>query len=339
MEYRRLGRTGLQVSAIALGSWATIGERLNDDASSALVAHAYDLGVTYFDTAETYADGRSEEVLGAALKRLRAPRESFVVSGKVFHGTHGRRPGSWGLSRKHIVEGCHATLRRTGLDHLDILLCHRFDPDVPLEETVRAMSDLVTRGDILYWGTSEWTVTQVAEARDIARARGHAPPQVEQLLYNVLERDKVEREFAPAAEDLGIGLTIWSPLAYGLLSGRYDHGVPADGRLARAGYEWLSASAFGTDPREETHRRLAAFSRLAAEHTVSPSRLALAWVLRHPAVASAICGASRPEHLSDNAGALDVVPLLDRTLLARIDALLGMPEPPPPRTEDKETTR
>ncbi|MFE6054268.1 aldo/keto reductase [Kitasatospora sp. NPDC056446] len=319
MRYRRLGATGLEISAVGLGSWATIGERLDDDAAARLVARAYDLGVTYFDTAETYADGRSEEALGRVLHRLGLPRETLVLSGKVFYGTHRRRPGSWGLSRKHVVEGCHATLRRLGVDHLDVLLCHRFDPDVPLAETVRAMSDLVARGDVLYWGTSEWKPAQVAEARDLAERHGWAPPRVEQLLYNVLERDRLEGEFAPVAERLGIGLTTWSPLGYGLLSGRYDQGVPADGRLADPAYGWLRDHALGPGVLE----RAAAFTRLAQESGLTPSRLAIAWVLRNPAVASAICGASRPDHLDDNTGAVDALDLLDDGLSARIDAVVG----------------
>lgn len=307
MRYRKMGSTGLELSALGLGSWATIGERLDTRQSAALLDTAFELGINYLDTAETYAAGATERVLGEALARLARPRESYVISAKVYWGVHDRRPNTWGLSRKHVVEGCHASLRRLRLNHLDLLLCHRHDPDTPLAETVRAMSDLVTRGDVLYWGTSEWPVEQVLAAQQIADQHGFVGPSVEQLQYSVLVPDRVDVDYAAVARATGLGITAWSPLAYGLLTGRYDDGVtPESGRLARPAYRWLHDTALGDDP-ERTLATVREINSLARQRGMTPSRLALAWVLANPAVSSAICGASDPEHLRDNVGALDVL--------------------------------
>lgn len=323
MQYRRLGNLGLEVSAISLGSWATFGERLDDEATVGILKIAYELGVNFFDSAETYARGAAEEALGRAFRQLGWPRETFLVSGKVLWGVHGRRPNTWGLSRKHVFEGCHATLRRLGLDYLDFYFCHRYDEHVPLIETVRAMSDLVRQGKVLYWGTSEWSADQLREACRIARSEGFVPPQLEQLQYNLLVRDKLEQEMAGLRSELGLGLAVWSPLAYGLFSGRYDRGWPPDGRLSLEKYSWLRETMLGKD---ETLvlQRVRAVNALARKIGTTPSRMALAWVLRNRSVDTVITGASSPDQLRDTLGALEVVGQLDDELLKRINAALGL---------------
>jgi voltage-dependent potassium channel beta subunit len=322
MQYRRLGATGLQTSAISLGSWGTIGERLEVPESMTLMDEAYQLGVNFFDSAETYADGNAEVTLGTALHKLGWPRETFLVSSKVFWGVHGKRPNTWGLSRKHIIEACHAALRRLRVDHLDLYLCHRNDPTTPLSEIVSAMSDLVRQGKVMYWGTSEWPPALVEEAHRLAIERGEVPPVLEQLQYNLLERDRVERDFAELPHRIGLGLTIWSPLAYGLLAGRYDDCFPDDARLSDPAYEWLRRTAFGDD-QDGVLARVRAVNALARELGLHPATLALAWVLRNPDVSTAICGASRPSQLPAQFAALDVVDELDDDLLVRIDLLLA----------------
>jgi voltage-dependent potassium channel beta subunit len=322
MRYRRLGGTGLLLSEISLGTWATVGQALDDAGSLALLDEAYQLGVNFIDNAETYGDGAAEAATGRVLARLRWPRETIVLSGKVFWGTHDGRPNTNGLGRKHIVEGCHATLRRLGVEHLDLFLCHRPDPDTPLAETVAAMSDLVRQGKILYWGTSEWQAATHEQAHALAVELGGYRPVVEQPQYNLLVRARVEREYA----HLPVGLTTWSPLAYGLLSGGYDAGVQPTSRLGRAGYGWLRSSALGADE-PATLARVRRYTALARELGVEPAALAIAWVLRNPAVTSAICGASSPAQLRANVAALDLGDILDDELCARIDDALRTPEP------------
>jgi voltage-dependent potassium channel beta subunit len=332
MPYRRLGRTGLEVGAISLGSWATFGERVDLETTVDILKLAYERGVNLFDTAETYARGAAEETLGRALSRLGWPRETFVISGKVFWGVHGRRPNTWGLSRKHVFEGCHATLRRLGLDHLDLYLCHRYDENVPLVETVRAMSDLVRQGKILYWGTSEWSAGQFREACLIAHSEGLVPPQLEQVQYNILVRDRLEGEMTELKAETGLGLTVWSPLAYGLFTGRYDGGVPWDGRLGLEKYVWLREDALGS-AEADVLQRIRAVNAIAREIGMTPSRMALAWVLRNRTVDSAITGASRPEQLHETLGALAVVDRIDDALSHRIDLALGRKSAVPERSD------
>lgn len=327
MTYRRMGATGLKLSAISLGTWSTVGERLDDEASLVLLDEAREIGVNFVDGAETYADGASEEATGRVLAKLDWPRETYVLSAKVYWGVHGGRPNTYGLSRKHVQESCHASLRRLGVEHLDLYLCHRADPDTPLAETVLAMTDLVRRGTVLYWGTSEWDPAQVAEAQRLAAELGGVAPVVEQLQYNLLHRHRVERDFAPLAERTGLGLTTWSPLAYGLLTGRYDTGI-GPGRLSEAGYRWLRRDALGPDERStlDTVRRV---NGVARDLGVPPAALALAWVLRNPLVSSAICGASDPAQLRESTRALDLAGQLDDGVCRRLDeALAG-----PPRLE------
>ncbi len=299
MRYRRMGATGLLLSEIALGTWATVDERLDPATSLALITKAYDLGVNVFDTAETYGDGRAEEVLGEILRQRGWGRETFVICTKVMWGVGPQRPNSWGLSRKHVIEGCQASLRRLQLDHVDILLCHRPDPETPLEETVQAMGSLVQAGKALYWGTSEWPASLIAEARRIADAIGTPCPVVDQSRYNLFDRDRVERELVPLA---GQGLAIWgwSPLSYGVLAGRYAPGREASSRLERPGMDWLKEDAIGGDRGATRLALAAALSELADERGVHPAVLALAWALAGPNIASVVTGASDPADLASN---------------------------------------
>jgi voltage-dependent potassium channel beta subunit len=318
MRYRRLGRSGLQVSAVSLGTWATIGESVDERLGLRILDAAYAAGVNLLDTAETYGDGRAELALGGALRRLKWPRETYAVCAKVFWGVHGGRPTSRGLSRKHVIEGAHASLRRLGLDHLDILLCHRPDPDTPVEETVRAMSDLVTAGTILYWGTSEWSPDQVAGAIVVADRVGGHRPVTEQLRHNLLSPDRVRRDFGPLISRTGLGVMAWSPLAYGLLAGRYQEAAHT-GRLSRAEYAWLREDVFG-DAEADVLDRVRAFGVLAADAGLPPAVLALAWVLRDPVVSTAICGASTVRQMETNVRAGAGVDL-DPALWQRIERL------------------
>lgn len=315
MQYRTMGRTGLKLSALSLGAWLTFGSQIDEATAREILHRAYDLGVNFFDNADVYAQGRAEVVMGQAIRDL--PRPSLVVSSKVFwptlEGVNGR-----GLSRKHIFESCAASLRRLGTDYLDLYFCHRYDVETPLEETVRAMDDLVRQGKVLYWGTSEWRAAQIAQAIAIARAGGMEAPVVEQPQYNLLVRERVEGELAPAAGDLGIGLVTWSPLASGLLSGKYNRGMPADSRIAQERHAWLRESLT-----EENLARTRALGELAAELGCSASQLAIAWLLRLPQVTSVITGATRVAQLEENLGALEVLGRLGVDGLERIEAIAG----------------
>jgi voltage-dependent potassium channel beta subunit len=319
--YRRLGSSGLKVSAISLGAWATIGETLDLRESTRLLDEAYGLGVNFFDNAETYGDGVAEATMGRALAALGWSRETFLVSSKVYWGTGSDRPTAKGLSRKHVFEACEGALRRLGIDYLDLYLCHRPDPETPIEETVRAMSDLIShQGKVLYWGTSEWSAQAITEAHRVARELGLVAPITEQAQYNLLTRSRVEREYAELYSDPGLGLTIWSPLAYGLLTGRYNEGLDVDGRLARAGYEWLRDGVLGESPRRLT-AAVRAFCLLAREHGVAPAQLSMAWVLRNDNVSTAITGASSIAQLRETVAAVDLPDLLTRALCDELDRL------------------
>jgi voltage-dependent potassium channel beta subunit len=321
MIYRRLGTSGLQVSAVSLGAWATIGERLDTRASTRLLAAAFAAGINFFDNAETYGDGRAEETMGRALAQLRWPRGEFVVSSKVFWGTGSERPTARGLSRKHVVEACEAALRRLGVEHLDLYLCHRQDPQTPIAETVRAMSDLIAHhGKVLYWGTSEWPAAAIEEAHRVARQDGLVAPVCEQSQYNLLTRTRVEREYGELYERLGMGLTVWSPLAYGLLTGRYNDGMDAPGRLARPGYEWLCEEVFASNARARV-AAVRAFCECAREHGFAPAQLALAWVLDNARVSTAITGASSAEQLRETVAAVALLDQLTPALRAQLDGI------------------
>ncbi|WP_449465866.1 potassium channel beta subunit family protein [Stenotrophomonas humi] len=323
MQYRRLGSSGLQLSALSFGAWVTFGSQIGRDESRNLVAAAWDNGVNFFDNAEGYAKGRAEEVMGDVIADLRLPRDGFVVSSKVFFGSaEDPAPTQRGLSRKHVTDACHAALKRLRVDYLDLYYCHRPDPDTPISETVLAMDTLVRQGKVLYWGTSEWSGAQIAEAVAFARANHLYAPTMEQPQYNLLHRQRVEQEYASLYADAGLGTTIWSPLASGLLTGKYNDGIAADSRLGQPSLEWLQASVLG-EPADDRLGKVRRFSALAAELGESPAQLAIAWCLRNPNVSSVILGASRVSQLEENLRALDVLERVDAQGWQRIEAIFG----------------
>lgn len=322
MQYRRLGKSGLQVSEISLGSWLTFGKQIGDDVAEQLMIAAYDHGVNFFDNAEIYARGKSEIVMGNILKKVQWSRDTYVVSSKVFWG--GDKPNQTGLSRKHIFEACHAALKRFQLDYLDLFFCHRADPNTPMEETVWAMNDLIRQGKILYWGTSEWTAQEIMEAFMVARQHNLIPPTMEQPQYNMFYRYRFEVEYARIFDVMQYGSTTWSPLASGLLSGKYNNGVPENTRLTMEGLDWLRDKTL-SDERVEKVRKL---SQLASDIGTTMPRLAIAWVLKNKHVSTVITGASKLEHLLDNIAAAEAVQLIDESVAEQIEKILNnKPQP------------
>jgi voltage-dependent potassium channel beta subunit len=325
MIYRRLGRAGLQLSAFSFGSWVTFKNQIEESKARDLMAMAYERGVNFFDNAEIYANGESETIMGISLKKLGWSRDSYCVSSKAFWG--GKLPTQVGLSRKHLRDACHAALKRLQVDYLDLYFCHRPDPETPIEETVRAMTDLIHQGKVLYWGTSEWSAQQITEAFGIARQFNLEPPSMEQPQYNLFHRDRVESEYAPLYEKFGLGTTIWSPLASGILTGKYKNGVPADSRMAVAGYEWLREeveSAEGRSKIEKTNQLIP----IAADIGATVGQLSLAWCLLNENVSTVILGATRLEQLKENLLALETLEKLTPDVRARIEAIVkNKPEP------------
>lgn len=320
MLYRRLGQTGLQVSALSFGAWVTFGNQIGDDTARDLLHTAYDGGINFFDNAEGYADGQAEIVMGRILKNSGWARASYAVSSKVFFGDAYKGPNGRGLSRKHVVEACHAALARLQVEHLDLYLCHRPDPDTPVLETCRAMHDLVAQGKVLYWGTSEWSAAEIAAARKACEKHNFHAPVVEQPQYNLFHRRRVEEEYASLYDtEPGLGTTIWSPLATGLLTGKYNDGVPTDSRLNVKGLEWLRDRV--TDAQKDKLAVVPALAAISRELDTTLPRLAVAWCLANPRVSTVILGASKPAQLRENLGALDVLPQLTPAILARLDAL------------------
>jgi voltage-dependent potassium channel beta subunit len=322
MEYRRLGRSGLQVSALSFGSWLTFGNQISDEQASELMHLAYENGINFFDNAETYANGKSEIVMGNILAKSGWSRDTFVVSSKVFWG--GTLPNQKGLSRKHLIEACHAALKRLQVDYLDLYFCHRPDIDTPVEETVRAMSDLIQQGKVLYWGTSEWSGQEIQEAYSVARQYNLIPPTMEQPQYNLFTRERFEKEYHKLYQnEVGLGTTIWSPLASGLLTGKYAGGVPQDSRAeAHKQTEWLYARFTNEEAQKklDTVRRL---SELAQEIGTNVTLLSLAWCLKNPNVSSVILGASKTAQLQENLKAIEVQSLLTPEVMERIDGIMG----------------
>ncbi len=318
MFYRRLGSAGIKVSVLSLGSWVTYGNQVQVEDSADMLKLAYEAGVNFFDNAEVYSAGESEKIMGAALRKLNWRRGSYLVSTKLFWGIHEGPNEKNTLNRKYLLEAMDGSLERLGLDHVDLVYCHRPDPDTPMEETVRAMNDIVASGKAFYWGTSEWSAEQIREAWEIADRRNLHRPQMEQPLYNMIARAKVEKEFARLYDGIGLGLTTFSPLASGLLSGKYKNGIPAGTRFALPGYEWLQKRYLHDD----IPAIVARLEPIAAELGCTMSQLGIAWVARNPRVSSVITGASRREQLVENLGALDVIPKLTSEILARIDETL-----------------
>lgn len=318
MEYRRLGKSGLQVSALSLGSWLTFGQQISDQTADELMGIAYDAGVNFFDNAEGYAEGKSEIVMGKILKARKWERESFVVSSKVFFGTENKGPNRMGLSRKHVIEACHGALKRLQVDYLDLYFCHRPDKNTPIEETVWAMNTLLQQGKILYWGTSEWSASEIMEAIRVAKQYNLIGPTMEQPQYNLLERNKMENEYLLLFKEYGLGTTIWSPLASGLLSGKYTSGVTKDTRLELKGMEWLKDAVLN----EEKLKKAEKLQGLADQLNIPLAKLSLAWCLKNPNVSTVILGASKTAQLKENLTTLEVLPLLTEKVLADIEDIM-----------------
>ncbi len=323
MQYRRLGSSGLQVSALSFGAWVTFGDQIGRSVARDLIATAWDHGVNFFDNAEGYANGAAESMMGDVIADLRLPRDGYCVSSKVFFGSAADpRPTQKGLSRKHVTDACHDALKRLRVDYLDLYYCHRPDPDTPIEETVRAMDALVRQGKVLYWGTSEWSAAQIRQAHKVARADHLHPPTMEQPQYNLLHRERVELEYAPLYAEFGLGIATFSPLASGLLTGKYNAGIADQGRLGREGFGWLQRLVVG-DGDERRIERARGFTALAEELGIAPAPLAIAWCLRNPHVSSVILGASRPEQLVQNLQALELIDQLDEACWTRVRAAAG----------------
>lgn len=315
MNYRRLGKSGLKLSELSFGSWVTYGNQLDEGPALECMAAAHAAGVNFFDNAEVYARGDSEHIMGNALKKLGWRRQSYVVSTKFFWGLHDRPNEKNTLNRKYLMSAIDGSLARLQLDYVDLVFCHRPDPETPLEETVWAMHDIIRSGKAHYWGTSEWSAEEILDAWRIAEAQHLAKPVMEQPEYNLFRRERVEVEYGDLYDDIGLGLTTWSPLASGLLTGKYNDGVPAGSRATVKGYEWLAARI--VDPKKiASVRKLVPIAR---KLECTTAQLALAWCLRNPDVSTVITGASRPEQVQENMRALDVVPRLTPAVVVAIE--------------------
>mgnify|MGYP001242156654 CR=1 FL=1 len=328
MEYRRLGKSGLPISEFSLGSWLTFGKQIGDTTAEDLMKTAYDAGVNFFDNAEIYARGESEKVMGSILKKMQWERDSYIVSSKVFFGVKGlkdSKPTQKGLHRKHIFEACHQALKRLQVEYLDLYFCHRPDKNTPIEETVWAMNQLIQQGKILYWGTSEWSAQEIMEAHMVARQYNLIGPTMEQPQYNMLHRYKVEVEFSQIYKTVGLGTTIWSPLASGVLTGKYNNGMPKDTRLNMEGLEWLKDAAL----REENLRKVKELTGIAADLGITMAQMALLWCLKNPNVSTVILGASKVAQLEENLAALNHKDKITDEVLNKIEEVLGnKPEMP-----------
>jgi voltage-dependent potassium channel beta subunit len=317
MQYRHLGRSGLQVSVLSFGSWVTFGDQIGIELAVECLGVAREGGINFFDNAESYAQGQSERIMGKALAELGWPRHSYVISTKLFWGIYDDVNMRNTLNRKYLLQAMDGSLDRLGLDFVDIVFCHRSDPDTPIEETVWAMSDIVARGKALYWGTSEWPAEDIRAAWEIAERHHLRKPVAEQPQYNLLVRQRVEREYARLYEDVGLGLTTWSPLAAGLLTGKYIDGAPAGSRALLPGYEWLQQRLTG----EAENAKARQLKEVADDIGCNPAQLALAWCVRNPHVSTVITGASSVDQLRSNMAALDVLPLITDDVAERLDAI------------------
>ena len=325
MEYRYLGKSGLQVSALSLGAWVTYGGQVGEEIAYECMNAAYEEGVNFFDNAEVYANGSAETVMGNVIKKAGWKRSDLIISTKVFWG--GRGPNDSGLSRKHVIEGTEASLARLQLDYVDLLLCHRADLHTPVEETVRAMNYLIDQGKVFYWGTSEWTASQIMEAYAVARREHLIPPLVEQPQYHMLHRERVEVEYSRLYKEIGLGTTIWSPLASGMLTGKYNDGIPEGTRITQEGYEWLR-ERFESEEAQQDIEKVKQMMPIGDELGCTMAQLALAWCLKNPHVSTVITGASKPEQVTENMKALEVVEKLDDDVMARLEEILdNKPEP------------
>lgn len=319
MEYRRLGKSGLQVSALSFGSWLTFGNQISDKTADKLMGIAYDAGVNFFDNAEGYAEGKSEIVMGNILKGHGWDRDTFVVSSKVFFGAQNKGPNQMGLSRKHVIEACNAALKRLQVDYLDLYFCHRPDKNTPIAETVFAMNTLLQQGKILYWGTSEWSAVEIMEAIAVAKQYNLIGPTMEQPQYNLIERNKLENEYLHLFREHGLGTTIWSPLASGLLSGKYTTGDTKNTRLELKGMNWLKDKVLA----EQNMKKVEGLQQLANQMNLPLAKLSLAWCLKNPNVSTVILGATKAEQLKENLTVLEVVPLLTDKVMEDIEEIMG----------------
>ncbi|HEX7541171.1 MAG TPA: aldo/keto reductase [Anaerolineales bacterium] len=319
MKYRYLGRSGLKVSELSFGSWVTFGNQMGEDLACECMTAAYGAGVNFFDNAEVYARGQSETVMGNVLKKLSWRRGSYLVSTKFFWGLYDGPNEKNTLNRKRLLDAMDGSLKRLQLDYVDLVFCHRPDPKTPIEETVWAMHDIVSRGKAVYWGTSEWSAAEIMEAWQIADKHHLHKPVMEQPQYNMFNRQKVEIEYARLYQDIGLGATTWSPLASGLLTGKYNDGVPADSRANLKDYEWLKPAL--TDP--ERISKVRNLAPIAADLGISMAQMALAWCLKNPHVSTVITGASRVEQVHENMKAFEAVEKLTPDVMERIDEILG----------------
>lgn len=324
MEYRFLGNTGLKVSSLSLGAWVTFGGQIDLDHAYEIMKAAYEQGVNFFDNAEGYAKGKAETVMGEIIKKAGWKRSDLVLSTKIFWGGDG--VNDRGLSRKHIIEGTHAALKRLQTEYVDLIFCHRPDPYTPIEETVRAMNYVINSGMAFYWGTSEWSAEQIRQAYEIARREHLIPPVMEQLQYNMLHREKMEKEFLPLFRDFKLGTTVWSPLASGILSGKYNEGIPQGSRLSLKEYQWLLERYQAMKWKERSKK----LSDLAKNLGITQAQLAIAWILKNPDVSTVITGASKKEQVEQNMKALDAVQLLNEEVMQNIEEILqNKPEQEP----------
>jgi voltage-dependent potassium channel beta subunit len=320
MEYRHLGKSGLEISALSLGAWVTIGGQIGEDISYECMKVAYDAGVNFFDNAESYAHGNAEIVMGNVIKKAGWKRSDLVISTKLFWG--GRKPNQTGLTRKHIIEGAKASLSRLQMDYVDLIFCHRPDIYTPIEETVRALNFLIDQGMAFYWGTSEWSATQIMEAYSIARQYDLIPPSMEQPQYNMFTREKVEKEYNRLYKEIGLGTTIWSPLASGLLTGKYNNGIPQGTRVTLEGYEWLR-EGFEDEKAKQKIVKVQRLVPIAENLGMTIAQMALAWCLKNPNVSTVITGASKPQQVSENMKALDFQAKLTPDIMEQIESVLG----------------
>jgi voltage-dependent potassium channel beta subunit len=321
MIYRRLGKSGLQLSVLSFGSWITFHKQIDDSISDELMGVAYDNGINFFDNAEVYARGESELMMGRVLKKKNWDRTSYVLSSKAFFGWRGpdNKPNQTGLSRKHLTEACHEALRRLQVDYLDLYFCHRPDKNTPIEEVVWTMNILLQQGKILYWGTSEWSAQEILEAHVVAERNRLIGPTMEQPEYNLFNRTKMENDYLLLFRDFGLGTTIWSPLASGLLTGKYNGGIPEGSRLALEGFGWLKDKTFV----EDKVSKVRGLQTVADALSCSLAELAVAWCISNPNVSTAILGATKKEQLLQNLKSLDVLPKLTAEVLQQIDGVMG----------------
>ena len=320
MKYRRLGKAGVKVSELSFGSWLTFGNQISDETAEGLMRKCYESGVNYFDNAEGYARGRSELVMGKILRKVGWPRDTWLVSSKVFFGAaeEPQKPNQYGLSRKHVFEACYAAMRRLQVDYLDLFFCHRPDAESPIEETVRVMSDLIAQGKVLYWGTSEWSAQEIMQAYAVAKQYNLVPPTMEQPQYSLLVRERVEKEYARLYSEIGLGTTIWSPLASGLLTGKYNDGIPKETRFAFEANEWLREEIV----RKERVAIVGELATVAADLGISQALLAVAWCLKNPNVSTVILGASKEGQLEETLQATEAAEKLTLDVLDNIEQIL-----------------